>query len=360
MATIGSSASSTGTMRDFGGERGHDALRLWLFAMAALVFVMVTIGGATRLTGSGLSITEWQPIMGAIPPLSEAAWLDAFGKYQQIPQYHALNKGMSLAAFKGIYWWEWSHRFLGRLIGIAFLIPFLAFVARGYVRGSLVWKLAGLFVLGGLQGALGWYMVASGLSQRTDVSQYRLAAHLLLASALFAALLWTALDIGMRARRRVHLRTLAMGSAAFASIILAAVFVQIGAGALVAGMKAGLAYNTWPLMDGRFVPSGVLIMRPAWINAFENSATVQFDHRMIAYVLAIAIVWHALRVMRSADDERMRQSAGWLVAALAAQIGLGVWTLLAHVPLELALAHQAMAMLVLAAAVWHRHTLVSD
>jgi heme a synthase len=330
------------------------AIRAWLFAVAGLVFVMVSVGGATRLTGSGLSITEWQPIMGALPPLSEAAWLEAFGKYKQIPQYTLLNKGMSLAAFKYIYWWEWSHRLLGRVIGAAFLLPFLYFLARGAVRGPMAARLWGLFALGGLQGALGWFMVQSGLSQRTDVSQYRLAAHLLLASVLLAALLWTALDLAREPRQRRQRRSL---YATAAGVILALVFLQIGAGALVAGMKAGLAYNTWPLMDGRIIPGGLGAMTPMWRNVFENAATVQFDHRMLAYALAALVAWHCARVIRFMDDAPARTSATILLVTLVLQIAIGIWTLLAHVPLLLGLAHQATAMLVLAAATWHLHTL---
>lgn len=351
MATFG---SITGARTEAADQR---LLQAWLFAMAALVFVMVGIGGATRLTGSGLSITEWQPIMGILPPLNDAAWQDAFEKYKQIPQYKLVNKGMSIAAFKTIFWWEWGHRFMGRMLGLAFLLPMLVFMARGSVKGPLAWRLGGLFVLGGLQGALGWYMVKSGLSQRTDVSQYRLAAHLLLASALLAALLWTALDIGGAKLQCVRLKTLALGSRTIAAIILLLVFAQIGAGALVAGLKAGLAYNTWPLMDGHLIPGGLSAMMPWWLNAFENAATVQFDHRLLAYVLAVVVVWHGWRVIQSTDEEHMRRSAALLLIAVVGQIALGVWTLLAHVPLPLALGHQMMAMLVLAAAVWHLHTL---
>jgi heme a synthase len=356
MATFGSiTADADGVSRR---PRLRISLRAWLFLMAALVFVMVVVGGATRLTGSGLSITEWQPIMGALPPWSDAAWADAFDKYKQIPQYKLVNKGMSLDAFKAIFWWEWGHRFLGRVLGLAFLLPFLVFLARGAVTGALAWKLGGLFVLGGLQGALGWYMVQSGLSQRTEVSQYRLAAHLLLASVLLAALVWTALDVPGPGARRIRLRTLGTGSRVTAAIIAALILMQIGTGALVAGMKAGLAYNTWPLMDGYLVPGGLGAMTPAWVNLFENAATVQFDHRMLAYVIAALVAWHGVHVVRRADDEHMRGSAYVLMAAVACQIGLGIWTLLAHVPLPLALAHQAMAMLTLAAGVWHAHAVM--
>lgn len=359
MATIGSIASVRPVFAKQAPE-SLGALRLWLTSMAALVFAMVVVGGATRLTGSGLSITEWQPLVGTLPPLSDAAWLEAFHKYQQIPQYQTLNKGMSLGAFKGIFWWEWSHRQLGRVIGLAFLIPFLFFLVRGRVKGVLAWNLGGLFALGGLQGALGWYMVASGLSVRTDVSQYRLAAHLLLASALFAALIWTALDVARGSHRHIHLKTLATGSTVWAAVVLLAIFFQIGAGALVAGLKAGLAYNTWPLMDGHLVPSDLLILHPTWVNLFENSATVQFDHRMFAYALTALIVWHVIRVVRSADDDRQRTSAVCLIAILVAQVALGIWTLVSQVPLSLALAHQATAMMLLATSVWHLYTLVRE
>ena len=359
MATIGSTERWRGELSRIQAPSNRP-LRLWLFAMAGLVMAMVVIGGATRLTGSGLSITEWQPIIGALPPLTETAWLEAFQKYQQIPQYQAVNKGMSLDAFKGIFWWEWSHRLLGRLIGVLFILPYLLFLVRGRITGALGWKLAALFVLGGLQGALGWYMVKSGLSQRTDVSQYRLAAHLLLAAALFSALLWTALDEGARTRHRIHLNTLAQGSVIAGGLILLLVFLQIGAGALVAGLKAGLAYNTWPLMDAHLIPSGLGAMQPWWKNAFENAATVQFDHRMLAYALAAVTLWHTVRVIPSADNASARRSAILLLFAIACQIGLGIWTLLSQVPLHLALVHQAMAMLVLGASIWHFHTLLND
>jgi heme a synthase len=319
MATFGSILERQGAVGYPARDASSRGPQVWLFVMAALVFTMVAVGGATRLTGSGLSITEWQPIMGTIPPLSVADWQDAFQKYQQIPQYQLLNKGMSLDAFKGIFWWEWGHRFLGRFLGVAFLLPFLVFLWRGQISPGFAVRLAGLFVLGGL-------------------------------------LIWTALDLSPNRHARIRLRTLAPGGALVAAVIAAGVFLQIGAGALVAGLKAGLAYNTWPLMDGHLVPSGLLAMAPWWRNVFENAATVQFDHRLIAYALTALIVWHGVRVMRSADDERMRHSIQLLIAAVACQVGLGIWTLVAAVPLQLALAHQAMAMLVLAAAVWHLHS----
>jgi heme a synthase len=326
-------------------------LRVWLLAVAALVFLMVSIGGATRLTGSGLSITEWQPVMGALPPLSEADWHDAFAKYREIPQYQHVNRGMSLEAFKFIFWWEWTHRFLGRLVGAAFLLPFLYFLAMGQIPRALTGRLAGIFALGALQGAAGWYMVSSGLAARIDVSQYRLALHLGLAILIFGALIWVALSLGdgeARAAGRWTPHT--VGAAA----LLLLVFLQILFGALVAGLKAGAGYNTWPLMDGRFIPHGLGAMEPWYLNLFENALTVQFDHRMIAYLLAIAVAWHAWSLRHVT---RERTSALVLMGAVWAQAALGIWTLLAQVPLALGLAHQAGAATVVGLAVWHLHRL---
>jgi cytochrome c oxidase assembly protein subunit 15 len=330
-------------------------LRIWLFAVAALVFLMVSIGGATRLTGSGLSITEWQPIMGTLPPLSQADWQDAFSKYQQIPQYHHVNPSMSLEDFKFIFWWEWTHRFLGRLIGFAFLVPFVMFLAAGQIPRGLAGKLASLFVLGALQGFAGWYMVSSGLADRIEVSQYRLALHLALAILIFGALVWVALSLGDVPDRASTVRP--AGSRTAAAIVLL-VLVQIVLGAFVAGLKAGAGYNTWPLMDGRFIPNGLGAMQPWYLNLFENALTVQFNHRLVAYVLLLATLWHAWRIGRDLlPDPHVRMSALVLAAAVVAQATLGVWTLLAQVPLALGLAHQAGAAAVFGLAVWHLHAL---
>ena len=331
-----------------------DPVRIWLFAMAALVLVMVSIGGATRLTGSGLSITEWQPVLGTIPPLSEAAWQEAFEKYRQIPQYKLINKGMSLDAFKAIYWWEWTHRFLGRFIGVVFLVPFLYFLTTGRITRALAPKLAGIFALGGLQGAIGWYMVRSGLAERTAVSHYRLALHLALAVAIFAAVLWVALSLG---RSENASRNASRTRRTIAAVLAGLVFLQIVAGAFVAGLKAGAGYNTWPLMDGQLIPDGLGVMSPWWANLFENATTVQFNHRLLAYVLAGLALWHVSTLLPRARDAHVRASAVALVVAVLAQVALGIWTLLAHVPLSLGLAHQAGAMIVFAAALWHLHTL---
>jgi heme a synthase len=332
-------------------DRNIACVRIWLYAVAALVFLMVSIGGATRLTGSGLSITEWQPIMGAVPPLTEADWQQAFGKYREIPQYQHVNRGMSLEAFKFIFWWEWTHRFLGRLIGVVFLVPFLYFLATGQLPRAMSGRLAGIFALGALQGALGWYMVSSGLATRIDVSQYRLALHLGLAILIFGALLWVALSLGEGADRRMA-RWSPQARAAVA--ILALMFLQILLGGLVAGLKAGAGYNTWPLMDGQLIPDGLGIMQPWYLNLFENAMTVQFNHRMVAYVLTAAVIWHAWSLR---EEPAGVTSAKVLAGAVVAQAVLGIWTLLAQVPLALGLAHQAGAAAVLGVAVWHLHVL---
>ena len=332
--------------------RHADPVRAWLFAVAALVFALVSVGGATRLTGSGLSITEWQPIMGVVPPLSEAAWREAFEKYRQIPQYTHVNRGMSLDAFKYIFWWEWTHRFLARFIGVAFFVPFIFFLATGRLSRRLAPKLTGLFVLGGLQGAIGWYMVRSGLAERIDVSQYRLALHLSLAILIFAGLMWTAFSLGRQrpeaeAVSPVHRRT--------AALLVGLIFLQIVAGAFVAGLKAGAGYNTWPLMDGRLVPDGLWVIQPWWVNLFESATTVQFNHRMLAYVLLAAAAWHAWLLLATTRNSLIRTSVLALVSAVVAQAVLGIWTLLAQVPLSLGLAHQAGAVVVFGVALWHLH-----
>jgi heme a synthase len=323
-------------------------IRLWLYAVAALVLAMVLVGGATRLTESGLSITEWRPVMGVLPPLSDNAWQEALAKYQAIPQYRALNAGMSLADFKSIYWWEWTHRVLGRLIGVAFLLPFLWFLWRGWIARRMQPRLWFIFALGALQGAVGWWMVASGLSERIEVSQYRLATHLILASLIYVALLWSAAG-----RTTPATRARAVTKAG-ALCLLVLVLAQIYLGALVAGLRAGYAYNTWPLIDGALIPkSGNLFFQaPLWRNFFENILTVQFDHRMVAYLIFIGAAAHALDVVRN-EKGRGHIGALALFAASALQVALGIATLVLVVPLPLALLHQAGAMLVLTVATLH-------
>jgi len=347
----------TGNLADAHGR----AIRLWLYAVAALVLAMVLVGGATRLTESGLSITEWQPVMGTLPPLSARDWQDAFEKYQAIPQYRALNAGMSLDAFKTIYWWEWTHRLLGRLIGAAFLLPFVWFLWRGSVAPALRPRLWFIFGLGALQGAVGWWMVASGLAGRTEVSQYRLATHLILACAIYAALIWTArrlapdnpTPLAGEGREGARLRLSVI-------VLLVLVLVQIYLGALVAGLRAGYAYDTWPLIDGALVPDAAQLFfeTPLWRNFFENLLTVQFDHRMLAYVIFVAALLHAFDVARTAKARSARAGAFVVLVAVTLQMAVGIATLLLVVPLPLALLHQAMAMLILTAATLHAANVV--
>jgi heme a synthase len=331
------------------------AIRNWLLMVAGLVLLMIAVGGATRLTGSGLSITEWKPLIGAIPPLTETDWATAFGKYQQIPQYAKVNKGMSLPEFKTIFWWEWGHRFLGRVIGLAFALPMLWFAVRGRLPKGLLPKLVGLLGLGGLQAGIGWYMVASGLVDRVDVSQYRLALHLGTAFAILGGLIWVAMGLRPRSAQTIHLQTVTAWQRRGAALVTALIGLQVGLGALVAGLKAGLTYNTWPLMDGRLIPNGLGTMSPWYLNLFENVTTVQFNHRMVAYAVAALVAWHGLSLIRSADDARLRTSAGLLIGAVAAQVVLGIWTLLAVVPVSLGVIHQTGAAILFGLAVRHLH-----
>ena len=337
----------------------HPAVRLWLALVIMLVLAMIVVGGATRLTDSGLSITEWQPILGAIPPLSDADWQSAFEKYKQIPEYREVNKGMSLSAFKVIFWWEWAHRFLGRLIGLAFGVPLLVFWLMGKIPQGYSGKLLGVLALGGLQGAIGWYMVMSGLVERVDVSHYRLALHLSTAFVILAALTWLWLALGPR-DGVIRLATLGRGHVAAVWAIATLLAVQVVLGGFVAGLKAGLTYNTWPLMDGRLVPDGLATLSPWYMNLAENITTVQFTHRILAYVLLVAAIWHAIAVTRVSDDARVDHSAWLFVGLLMAQAGLGIWILLAAkgvIPLHLGLAHQLGGALIVMALVLHAHRL---
>jgi cytochrome c oxidase assembly protein subunit 15 len=326
----------------------YRAVRWWLLSIAALIAVMVLVGGATRLTESGLSIVEWKPVTGALPPLGETQWTQAFEAYQTIPQYRAMNAGMSLAEFKTIFWWEWSHRLLGRVIGIAYLLPFLWFMWRGVLAADLRRRLWLIFGLGALQGAVGWWMVASGLSQRVEVSHYRLATHLVLALLIFAAILWTLRRLGERPPLLVPAWLKITGAA-----LVVLTFVQLYLGALVAGLRAGKIYNTWPDIDGGFIPSAARLFfeTPWWRNLFDNTLTVQFEHRMTAYALFLLAILHAVDAVRSRAGTAAVNGALWLVAAVALQATLGILTLLNQVPMDLALAHQAVAIVVLTLAV---------
>jgi heme a synthase len=325
----------------------NTAVRWWLIGVAALIALMVLVGGATRLTESGLSIVEWKPVTGTLPPLTSAQWHEAFEGYRKIPQYRELNAGMTLAEFKTIFWWEWSHRLLGRFIGVAYLLPFLYFLWRGALGAELKRRLWLIFGLGALQGAVGWWMVASGLTQRTEVSQHRLATHLILALVIFAAIVWTV--------RRMQVRPAAAAAPRlklFSRLLLGLTFLQIYFGALVAGLRAGRAYNTWPTIEGAFIPSAerLFFEQPWWRNLFDNVLTVQFEHRMTAYLLLAVALWHAIDATR-ARAGAVVGGAWWLVAAVLLQAVLGILTLLNQVPIDLALAHQAVAIVVLTIAI---------
>ena len=327
-------------------------IAIWLFALCAMVLVMVTLGGATRLTGSGLSIMEWAPIMGTLPPLSDAEWHRLYALYQQIPQYDLVNRGFGLEGFKGIFWLEWSHRLWGRLMGLAFALPLAWFAVTRRIDRPLAWRLGGLLLLGGLQGLVGWIMVASGFeADRTAVSPYRLVVHLTLAVTLYAALLWTALNLWQPRTQGgpAPLRRLV-------GTVTALVALTMAAGGFVAGLKAGLTYNTYPLMDGRLVPEGYASLSPVWLNWFENVAAVQFNHRLLATLTALAAIGTVLYGMRRSTGP-VRTALHWLGVAVLAQYGLGVATLLYVVPIGLGAMHQAMAMLVLTASLVALHLL---
>ncbi len=324
------------------------AVRVWLGVLIGLVFAMVLVGGATRLTGSGLSITEWRPVTGAIPPLSEEAWRAEFELYRNSPQYELLNTGMGLDAFKTIYWWEWAHRQLGRFIGLLYIAGFLWFMARRALDAKNLAILGGLGLLLALQGLVGWIMVASGLRPgMIAVAPLRLTLHLALACLFFAAL------VAMYVRLGGTPRELAAGGATrwAARLLVFLAFVQIALGGMVAGHDAGLAYNTWPLMDGRFVPKGLALLDPAWRNIVENVTTIQFSHRVGGYLLAAAILAYAVATRRESAEARGR---ALLASALVlAQVALGIATLVLAVPTGPALAHQGMALILLLVLVWN-------
>jgi heme a synthase len=349
LATLPATASTPSAV----SEAGLRAVRAWLWTVAMFILLMVIVGGATRLTESGLSITEWNPVTGVLPPLSDAQWQEEFAKYKQIPQYQEINRGMSLEEFKTIFWWEWAHRLLGRLIGFVFLVPFIAFAIRGWISRPMLLPLGILFVLGGLQGVVGWWMVASGLSERVDVSQYRLATHLTLACVILAATVWIA--EGLRPRRLRFAE--ASGLRAVAGVLIGLVLLQIFLGGLVAGLNAGWVYNTWPLMDGALVPNGLLFLSPWWENFFENHTTVQFVHRMVAYLLLLAAAGKLLMVYARALERDTIHRSVTILGLVLLQAVIGIATLLLVVPLPLALMHQALAAVLLIAVVVHARRL---
>ena len=324
---------------------------MWLLVCCAVVFAIVVVGGVTRLTHSGLSITEWQPIVGTLPPISDADWSAAFSKYQLTPEYQQVNKGMTLGEFQRIFWWEYFHRLLGRLVGVIFLLPFLWFLARRKIPPGYGIPFAVIFALGAAQGALGWYMVQSGLVADPRVSQFRLTAHLGLAFLIFAAMFWAALSL-LSPRRADHDDAGGTISSTrhFAVAVACLVFLQALSGGMVAGIRAGFAYNTFPLMNGAIVPVEILALDPAWKNFFYNMATVQFVHRLFALLLAIAVPLLWWNVVRAAArvSPRAVMGAHLLLAMLAAQVALGILTLVLVVPLPLAALHQAGALLLFA------------
>jgi cytochrome c oxidase assembly protein subunit 15 len=333
--------------------RNRAIVRWWLYFVCFLILLMVAVGGATRLTDSGLSITEWKPIHGFIPPIGEEQWQEEFDKYRQIPEYQQVNKGMSMAEFQFIYWWEWGHRFLGRIIGIVFAVPLALLWWSGRLEQRLKPRLLLLLGLGGLQGFVGWWMVKSGLVDRVDVSQYRLAVHLTLACLIFAYALWIARGLAPAVPEHAP-----FALRAFAPLMTLAIVIQIFLGGLVAGLDAGLAFNDWPLMDGAIWPGQLLVIDPAWRNFFENPKTVQFVHRMSAYgVLALALLQYLLYRATEASG-RPKRRAGVFLFLVLAQAAIGVATLVMQVPLEWALAHQVGAVVVLAFAVAHWRGLV--
>lgn len=312
---------------------------------------MVVLGGYTRLTRSGLSMVEWRPLMGIIPPIGEAQWLAVFQKYQQFPEYQQINKGMSLDAFKSIFLVEYAHRVLGRGIGVLFALPFLYFLITRKTRGVLTLKLFGMFVLGGLQGLLGWYMVKSGLVNEPKVSQYRLTAHLILAVLIYAYIIYVAISLILpQATKKLRPPLTRLRNQGMALVVL--IIVMIMSGGFVAGTHAGFVYNTFPLMKGSVIPDGLFAMQPLWRNFFENELTVQFDHRMIAYSLCVLVPLYCWRVFQSSTDKSLRLAAVLFITMLAAQVSLGISTLVLHVPIPIAVAHQGGALLLLTAAIW--------
>ncbi len=332
-------------------------IAIWLLTCCALVFAMVVVGGVTRLTESGLSIVEWQPIVGTMPPITQQDWNDLLEKYRATPQYQQINTGMSIEEFKSIFWWEYFHRLLGRLIGLVFFIPFVYFLLRKQIDRSLGIKLTGIFILGGLQGFMGWYMVMSGLVNDPHVSQYRLTAHLGLAFIIFAALFWVALGLLSPEKENSRSNEDMQNLRRFSFGLTALIFMMVLSGGFVAGIRAGLAYNTFPLMNGHFIPPDLFVLEPWYRNFFDNMTTVQFDHRMIAWILAFSVplFWYKSRKIELSKTTYL--ACNLFLLMLAIQISLGIATLLHVVPIRLAASHQGGAVLLFAASLWVSHRL---
>ena len=328
------------------------AVATWLLIVCGLVFVMVVLGGVTRLTGSGLSMVDWRPVVGWLPPLSDAEWQKSFEMYQQSPEFQKINFDMDVDDYKGIFWLEYLHRLLGRLIGLAFLVPFLVFAARGYIHMRDWPKYALMFVLGGLQGVLGWYMVKSGLVDNPHVSQYRLTAHLVAALSIYAYMFWVALSllnpIANPVRHPAYRHTL------WLTLLIA---ITIISGGFVAGLKAGKIYNTFPKMGGDWIPPGLVALEPGWRNLTENMTTVQFNHRLLAMSTLVLIVVYWWRARRADLPVRAKKASNALLHTAILQVVLGITTLLLAVPILLGAAHQAVAMILVTAALFLLHTL---
>ncbi|WP_235890862.1 COX15/CtaA family protein [Pararhizobium mangrovi] len=334
--------------------RDRRRLRAWLAIVVLAIGALVIVGGATRLTHSGLSMTKWHPIHGVVPPLNQAEWQEEFAGYKQIPEYRELNPDMTLAGFKGIFWWEWSHRLLARSVGILFAVPLAFFWLSGRLESRLKAPLVGIFLLGGLQGFIGWWMVSSGLADRTDVSQYRLATHLTLACIILAAIAWVYAGLSAKPRDEAAPNWLVW----LAGLVALDVFLQIYLGGLVSGLDAGFSYNTWPLMDGAIVPHDLFTMEPVWRNFFENPKCVQFLHRTNAYLLWTLIAVQMIVTLATVPRARHANRAMVLFVLVTVQAVFGITTLLLEVPIDWALLHQGGAIVVLLAAVMHCRGLV--
>jgi cytochrome c oxidase assembly protein subunit 15 len=334
--------------------RQRRIVALWLFGIAFMVFIMVLLGGVTRLTHSGLSMVEWHPITGWLPPLNDKDWMRIFTKYQSFPEFRIVNNHMTVSEFKDIFWLEFLHRLWGRLIGVTFFLPFAFFVIKGWVRGAQILTLLVLLVLGAGQGVMGWFMVKSGLVDRPDVSQYRLAAHLILALIIYASLLWCGLNyLGAKQSTKDELLKLRYFSVTFVALV----FVTAFSGALVAGLDAGLSFNTFPLMDGSLIPDGLFEKSPFYLNFFENLMTVQYDHRALAILTFCGATYFWFIAKMHATPEYQIRPINCLFAAVCGQVIIGILTLLFIVPVSLGALHQAGALVVLGTAIWTMHFL---
>ena len=323
----------------------------WLLLVAAMVMAMVMLGGATRLTHSGLSMVQWKPLMGTLPPLGEAAWQETFERYKQFPEYQKINQGMTLSEFKGIFYYEYSHRVFGRAIGLVFAVPFLWFLLTGRIERRRRKDLFGLFLLGGLQGLIGWWMVKSGLVDRPDVSHYRLTVHLGVAFLIFGALIWVALDLLSKSEAVAAARGPLQSLRAWSWAAVTVVFLQVLSGGLVAGLDAGFVYNSFPMMNEYWLPPELAELSPWWLNMFENVVTVQFDHRIGAYLCTVLLLWLWVKARPLALGPAARLALNLMLAVLAVQLALGVSTLVLVIPVSLAVLHQGGALLLFAATV---------